>query len=152
MLVLTACASEKEIPERGLDYFEAGYQSSWPYPTAQIRRVYRDDTVFYLNYMRSGEGSAPEILNSTHIEGSFALIAQAFDENDFKNIDPFCQVDKDMVAPTDISYNHISANIDGNVVLVVGGCYDGFREISEKRQAFSGITTSIQDIVGQAEN
>lgn len=150
MLALTACASKKEMPERGLDYFEAGFETSWPYPSANFQRIYSDDTVFYLNYERSGDDAAPDILNSTHVEGSFAMIAQVFAENDFDNIEPFCQEDTEMVTPTDITYNRIVANIGGNVFAVAAGCYNGLIVIPEKRRAYNNIAKAIHDVVGDA--
>lgn len=143
ILTLTACATEKEMPQRGLDYFEAGFETSWPYPSANLQRVYSDDTVFYLSYERSGEGAAPDILNSTHVEGSFAMITQVFAENNFDNIKTICQEDADMAVPTDVTYNRIVANIGGNAGVIVGGCYSGFSEIPEKRQAYNNCKSHI---------
>lgn len=150
-LALSACASEKEIPERGLEYYEVGYSGSWPYPNANIRRVYSDDTVFYQNYFR-GDDREPEVLNSEIIVGSFAQAAQVFNENGFDEIEPICKVDTKMIHPSDIQYSHITTNIGGDFIIVVGGCRDGFSLKPEKQEAFDDITAAITELVGLADN
>lgn len=150
-MVLAGCATEKEIPERQLDYYESGFRGDWPSPFATVHRIYSDDVVFYLSYQRDENGS-PEILNSKQIPGAFEAARQALAGNGFDNLQPYCYDDPDRVFPSPLQYSHIETRLSGEQVVAWSGCPRGQSEILEKQRVFNRISAALQKIVGTAED
>lgn len=125
-----ACASEKEMPERGLDFVQLYQGSSDPYSgrVFRYRRIYSDDTLWTLV-----DVDRYDTLESVHIEGVFSAAQQILSDNQFvtlENLRKKMPESECTIFPAHSSTN-IRTRIDGHEIWISSdsytenGCADG---------------------------